>query len=421
MPEVVFFGLQYYLKEYLVGQVVTEEKIDEAEEIFSLHFGNRNLFNRDGWEHILIKHDGRLPVSIKAIPEGTVVPRANVLMTIENTDPECYWLTNYLETLLVQVWYGCTIATQSREFKLLLLDFMDKTSDDVSMIDFKLHDFGFRGVSSVESAGVGGCAHLINFKGTDTVAGLIVARDYYNCSMAGYSIPASEHSTITAWGPEGELSAFDNMLTQYPEGLVACVSDSYNIHKACSDYWGKQLKDKILKRNGVLVVRPDSGEPRVTVIRTLEELGRAFGFVRNRKGFKVLPPQIRVIQGDGIDFESIKGIIDSMWREQWAADNIAFGSGGGLLQKVNRDTLRFAFKCSSVKINGMEKDVFKSPYDDSHKNSKRGRFKLLFENDKWRTAKESDPGEDIMNEVFRDGELLQDTSLDEIRDLAFVE
>jgi nicotinamide phosphoribosyltransferase len=267
--DIVFFSLQYYLKRYLAGRVVTQDKIDEAEQIFSAHFGDKTLFNRSAWEYILKEHDGRLPVRIKAVPEGTPVPSFNVLMTVENTDPACYWLTNYLETLLVQVWYGSTVATQSREIRHLITKYLNRTGTSNLSIDdpvdtacaFKLHDFGFRGVSSVESAGIGGAAHLINFKGTDTLAGLLFAQKYYNEPMAGFSIPAAEHSTITSWGQEHEVDALRNMLSQFPNGTVAVVSDSFNIFEACSDLWGGQLRDEVLMRNGTLVIRPDSGDP----------------------------------------------------------------------------------------------------------------------------------------------------------------
>ncbi len=236
--DVVFFGLQYYLKKYLEGPVVTRRAIDEAEELVGLHFADKSLFNRRGWEHILRVHDGRLPLRIRAVPEGTPVPGHNVLMTVENTDPACYWLPNYVETLLVQVWYGSTVATQSREMKKLVLKHLHRTGDPC-LIDFKVHDFGFRGVSSVESAGVGGAAHLVSFRGTDTFEGIIVARDYYGEPMAGFSIPAAEHSTITAWGQTHEVDAMRNMLEQYPRGMVAVVSDSYDVFAACEKIWGQ--------------------------------------------------------------------------------------------------------------------------------------------------------------------------------------
>ncbi len=332
--DTVFFGLQYYLKKYLAGQVVTAGQIDAAEEFFKPHFfGNGSLFNRAGWEHILNRHGGRLPVRICAVPEGTPVPVSNVLMTIENTAPACFWLTNYLETLLVQVWYGSTVATQSRDMKRTLLQFLHETGDP-GLVDLKLHDFGFRGVSSVETAGVGGAAHLVSFRGTDTMAGLIMARNYYGCETAGYSIPAAEHSTQNSWGREHEAAAMRNMLTQFPSGYVAVVSDSYDIFNACSNLWGGVLKEDVLARDGVLVVRPDSGDPPDIVCRVLELLGEAFGTETNEKGYKLLHPKVRVIQGDGIDREMLRTILLAAKSAGWSADNLAFGSGGGLLQKM---------------------------------------------------------------------------------------
>ena len=209
--EVCFFGLQYFLKRYLAGEVVTKARIDEAAAYYEGHFPPGFEFNRKGWEHIVDEHKGRLPLTIKAVPEGTVVGVKNVLMTVENTDPKCFWLTNYVETLLVQVWHAMTVCTHSREQKKVIAAYLAETGD-VGGLGFKLHDFGFRGVSSVESAGTGACAHLVNFLGTDTVAGLVVAREYYGCRTAGFSIPASEHSTITAWGRADEAKALENML-----------------------------------------------------------------------------------------------------------------------------------------------------------------------------------------------------------------
>jgi nicotinamide phosphoribosyltransferase len=415
--EVVFFGLQYYLKRYLAGRQVDAAKIDEAEAIFAKHFGGTSFFNRAGWEHIIREHGGRLPVHIKAVPEGSVIPNHNVLMTIENTDPRCYWLTNYLETLLVQVWYGSTVATQSREMKKILVRFLEQTGDP-ALADFKMHDFGFRGVSSVETAGVGGAAHLVSFRGTDTMAGLLVARDYYGCEMAGFSIPAAEHSTITSWGRERETDAYANMLDQFPQGAVAVVSDSYDIFRACRDLWGGTLRDKVLRRDGLLVIRPDSGEPTRIVPEVLDILGDRFGHATNAKGYKVLNPRVRIIQGDGIDFDSLIAILDAMKAKGWSADNIAFGSGGGLLQKLNRDTLKFAFKCSSATVTGTERDVFKQPVTDNGKRSKAGRLKLVRTGGAYATVPPQAPGDDVLVDVFRDGELLRDWSFADIRVLA---
>jgi nicotinamide phosphoribosyltransferase len=418
-PSTVFFGLQYWLKNYLVGPVVTKHKIDEAEELFNLHFGGQ-VFNRPGWEYILNKHGGHLPIEIKAAPEGTVVGESNVLMTSENTDltPEVSWLTNYLETLLVQVWYPSTVATQSRAMKKTLLKYLSLTGDP-GLIDFKLHDFGFRGVTCPEQAAIGGGAHLVNFKGTDTVAGIVMLRKFYNEKMAGFSIPAAEHSTITSWGREREVDACRNMLVQYPSGLVATVSDSYDVFNCCANIWGGELKEQVLARDGVLVVRPDSGDPPVVVVKVLNILGEKFGFTVNGKGYKVLHPKVRVIQGDGIDYKMLETILEAMGLAGWSADNIAFGSGGGLLQKLNRDTQRFAFKCSSALVGDEERDVFKQPVTDGGKKSKAGRLKLTYLHGAHGavpiTVPASDPREDILQPVFRNGELLIDQNLEDIR------
>ena len=399
--EVAFFGLQYFLREYLAGVVVTQEKIDKADALFTKHFGGQ-VFNRAGWEYILKNHGGRLPIRIKAVPEGTVVPESNVMMTVENTDDNCYWLTNYLETLLVQTWYPSTVCTQSRAMKAVILKYLKETGDE-SLVSFKLHDFGFRGVTCPEQAALGGAAHLVSFLGTDTVPGLLLASEFYNEDMAGFSIPAAEHSTITSWGEEHEVDACRNMLTQYPTGLVATVSDSFDVFNCCANIWGGELKEMVLARDGVLVVRPDSGDPPTVVVKVLDILGDKFGYTVNAKGYKVLHPKVRVIQGDGIDFKMLGLILEAMKVAGWSADNVAFGSGGGLLQKMNRDTQKFAFKCSSIVVGDEERDVFKRPVTDGGKKSKAGRLKLV-NRQGFKTVPLGDSDEDdFLETVFEDG------------------
>jgi len=424
-PKTVMFGLQYYMKKYLEGVVVTPEKIAEAKYLIGSHLPPSSPFNEAGWMRIWEKHGGRLPVKIKAVPEGTVVDTKNVLFTMENTDEECFWLTNFLETLLVQVWYPMTVATHSRACKQLILNGLRETGNP-DLIDFKLQDFGFRGVSSVETAGTGGCGHLVNFMGTDTVAGLIVARDYYGAKIEGgecpgYSIPASEHSTITAWGREGETAAMENMLTQYPTGMMACVSDSYDIFKACKDYWGGELKDKVLARDGVLVVRPDSGEIKETSVRIHEILYECFGGKENEKGYKVLNDKVRIIWGDGIDHESLGEIIEHLKKNKWAIDNMGYGSGGGLLQKLHRDTQKCAFKCSYAVVKGKEIDVFKEPITDPGKKSKKGKLSLHKQPDgSWITkmGPDWDESTDQLVDVFCDGKVLREYNFAEIKERA---
>jgi len=421
----VFFGLQYLLKEYLQGNVITPEKVKYAKERLTKHFA-ADMLNDDGWNHIVHKHSGKLPISIWAVPEGTPVPTGHPLIVVYNTDPKCYWLTNYLETLLVQTWYPTTVATQSREMKKLIGKYLERTGDP-STIDFKLHDFGFRGVSSCESAGIGGMAHLVNFKGTDTMQAFEFAQRYYNEEMAGFSISASEHSTLTSWGQDNEHLAFRNMLEQYPTGTIACVSDSYNIFEAISHKWGAYpLKDMIMERNGTLVIRPDSGSPTEVLVtgnqNVCDLIWEHFGGTINSKGYKVFDPHVRVIQGDGVNIESIDSILHAMQRKGYSADNIAFGSGGALLQQLNRDTQKMACKCSAIKIGNSDKwqPVFKNPITDHGKQSKHGPVMTyrskeggfltyaggLLPSEGWSVG---------MVEVFRDGEILKEYSFEEVR------
>jgi nicotinamide phosphoribosyltransferase len=413
--ETVFFGLQMFIKEYLLKRFTLED-IDEAEDILMPHMG---VFNRDGWEKMYNLYGGRLPISISAAPEGTVIPTGNVMVQVENTDGMFPWLTSYVETPLIRgVWAPTTTATLSREIRKVIYKSLQRTSDDPDAeIDFKLHDFGARGVSSNETAGILGLSHLINFKGTDTLEGIRYGRAYYNEPMAGFSIPASEHSTITAWGgPEHEEEAFRNMLKEFGgEGKTfACVSDSYDIWNATDNIWGDNLKEEIINSGGTVVVRPDSGNPVDVPVEVIQRLMDKFGYTLNTKGFRVLPDYIRVIQGDGIDLQDIRSILYLMELKGLSASNIAFGMGGGLLQKTNRDTQKFAMKASSIYL-GRDKlwhDVYKDPIGDKGKTSKKGRLKLTSE---LKTVRVEEEGDNIMREVFRNGVLLQEDSLARIR------
>jgi nicotinamide phosphoribosyltransferase len=214
------------------------------------------------------------------------------------------------------------------------------------------------------------------------------------------------------------------MLEQYPDGFMACVSDSFDIYRACAEYWGTELKEKVLARDGVLVVRPDSGDPPTVVNKVLDILGDKFGFENNAKGFKVLHPKVRVIQGDGIDFEMLEKILHSMKANGWSADNVAFGSGGGLLQKLNRDTQKFAFKCSQVVVGDEQREVYKRPITGGDKASKRGRLKLKIVHGAhgaaFHTVPETEEGNDLMQTVFENGHITREHTFDEIRRNAMV-
>jgi nicotinamide phosphoribosyltransferase len=414
----VFVGLQPYLID-LLGKPVSKADIEEGETICAAH---GVPFNREGWDAILTDHGGYLPVEIKALPEGMVVPTGVPLVQVENTDPRMPWLSTFVETALLRaVWYPTTVATLSWKCKAIIKAGLEKSSDDVAgQLPFKLHDFGARGVSSGESAGLGGLGHLVNFMGTDTLEALLAARRYYGADMPGYSIPAAEHSTMTSWGRAREEAAYANMLDSFAgEGrIVAVVSDSYDLDVAVADIWGGSLKDKVLTRQGTLVVRPDSGDPVETPVRTVMKLWDKFGGSTNSKGFKVLDPHVRVIQGDGMNIDSIAVLVNRMLEEGFAIDNIAFGMGGGLLQLVNRDTLRFAMKANAMQDkDGVWHDVAKKPATDPTKGSKAGRQAVVREGDTL-LAKRLDvaaPQEDLLKPVWRNGELLVRHSFDQLR------
>lgn len=419
-PAGVFFGLQAYLQAYL-SQPITKADIDEATELFAAH---GEPFNRAGWLQLLEKHGGKMPVRIRAVKEGSVVPTHNVLLTIENTDETFYWLTSYLETeLLRAVWYPTTVATLSASAKAIIKQYLEATSDDpAGQLPFKLHDFGARGVSSLESAALGGMAHLVNFMGTDTVSALLAARRYYDCPMAGFSIPAAEHSTITGWGRAHEADAYRNMLAQFakPGSIVAIVSDSYDIYHACDALWGGELKQAVIDSGATVVIRPDSGVPEEVVVKIAHILEKRFGVTLNSKGYKVLN-HVRIIQGDGINLHSLKLCLSNLYHNGFAADNIAFGMGGGLLQQLNRDTMKFAMKCSAMQVDGEWRDVYKQPVGDASKASKRGQLALVKEGDAFSTiAKTPDQSvaNDLLETVFEDGEIKRHTNFDEIRLLA---
>ncbi len=410
----LFFGLQAFIKEYLI-EPITQAYIDEAEAIITAH---GLPFNKEGWQYILDSYNGYLPLEISAVEEGTLVPLKSPLLQVVNTDPKVPWLTSYLETALLRaIWYPTTVATLSYSIKEIIRDYLEATSDNIEeQLPFKLHDFGARGVSSEESAMLGGMAHLINFKGTDTLSAIVGAKRYYGADMAGFSIPASEHSTMTSWQREGEQDAYTNMIKQFggKGKIFAVVSDSYDIYNAVSNIWGKELKEQVKQSGATLVIRPDSGEPKEIVLEVIKRVYKAFGGYRNSKGYIVLDDSVRIIQGDGVDKQAIKEILEAIKNEGFSAENIAFGMGGNLLQNVGRDDFRFAMKASAICVNGEWRDVYKDPITDSGKRSKRGRLALSKDFETVR-VEELGERENLLKPVFKDGKLLKDYTFDEVR------
>ena len=416
-PQTRFFGLQYILDRYLTRRV-TADMVEEARTLIEAH---GEPFPYDGWMRIVNVHGGRLPLHIRAVPEGTLVPIHNVLMTCTNTDPELPWLPGWFETMLMRVWYPTTVATQSYFIREIIRAALEKTSDRAAEeLPFKLHDFGSRGVSSRESAGIGGLAHLINFQGSDTLEALRVGRNHYDSDLAGFSIPAAEHSTITSWGKEHEVDAYRNMITRFsrPGSVYAVVSDSYDLKNAINHLWGDTLRQQVIESGGTLVVRPDSGEPPAMVRLAVNALAAKYGTTTNSKGYKVLN-HVRVIQGDGIDEHTIRQILDNLDVDGYSAENVSFGMGGALLQKVDRDTQRFAYKASAGLIDGAYRGIYKDPVTDPGKRSKDGVLDLVQEGGRmvtraYRTFDTDFPGS-LLRTVYRDGELLVRDTLDVIR------
>jgi nicotinamide phosphoribosyltransferase len=414
----LFFGLQYFIKQYL-STPITNEDVDEAVEFCNAH---GTPFNEDGWRYIVDQYGGNIPVTIKAIPEGSVVPTGNILFSIECADEKVFWVASYLETLFVNVWYPMAVATNSWEAKQLIKPFLERSTDDPKAeISFKLHDFGARGATTPEAAMIGGAAHLVNFLGSDTVAGVWAANKFYNCKMSGFSIPASEHSTMTMWGRENEVKAYDNMIDAYgDQPIFACVSDSYDIYNAAENLWGDALIQRVKQMNAMLVVRPDSGDPVDVICHLLEILEKKFDYSTNTKGFKVLN-NVRVIQGDGINNMDVVRILSAAEALGYSATNINFGMGGGLLQKdLNRDTSKVAFKCSYAKVNGGDVMVYKDPVTDQGKRSKKGKLNLFLKGENEVRTLPADGGltfeEGLMQTVFVNGELLIDQNLEDIRE-----
>ena len=419
----VFFGLQYFIKRYLT-QRITVADVEKAKEFYA---GHGVPFNYEGWMYIAAQLAGKLPAKIRAVLEGSVIPTKNILVSIESTDPKVFWVASWLETMLVRIWHPINVATVSWECKKVIRAFLDETAEKPEEeIAFKLHDFGSRGVSSQESAAIGGAAHLVNFMGSDTVVGVNMANKFYHTKMAGFSIPATEHSTITSWGRDRECDAYRNLIDKYakPGSLVACVSDSYDIYNAIDKMWGGELKQKVIDSGATIVIRPDSGVPSKVVLECLKMLDEKFGSVVNNKGFKVIN-NVRVIQGDGINIDSIKEICSTVKEAGYSLTNVAFGMGGALLQQHNRDTQKFAMKCSSVEVAGKEVDVYKDPIDDPGKSSKRGRLDLVcsFSEPPYRHVYETvriPPGLQehpcsVMHTVFLNGESMNETTFDDIR------
>lgn len=435
--KVVQWGLTAIIKKFLL-KPVTMRDVERSKKFVDRHIGE-GVFNYEGWKRIVEVHGGKLPLRIRALREGSVVPLRNVLITVESTDPECAWLITYLEPLLLQVWYAITVASLSNAIYEDIEEFFRDTVDDelFDRILFKLHDFGFRGASVPEAAEIGGGGHLLTFLGTDTMRAIAGLYDYYGLdeeddnSMPGFSVIASEHSTMCANADadtrndyaslEKMVSILEREAKKRPGAIVSAVADTYDPFRFAK-WTGTDFKERIVNSGGTFVVRPDSGDPLVIPIQIIQSLMDDFGYTVNKKGYKVLPDCIRVLQGDGVNRKSIRAILQKMKDLGLSADNIVFGMGGALLQHCDRDWLKFAMKGSALEVDGKWKDLYKDPITDSVKRSKRGRVTTYkdqageYFSDRLELQEVNHNIEDQLEDFFLNGELLIDEPFPVIRD-----
>lgn len=440
--KIVFFGLQYFLKDYLID-AWNEGFFNLPKEEVLKRYQRRmdNSLGKDviSTEHIGALHDlGYLPIRIKALPEGSLVPMKVPVLTVVNSMPEFFWLTNYIETILsAYLWHPITSATTAFEYKKLLMRYAYRTGSDLRSVLFQAHDFSFRGLSSWQTASVSGAAHLTSFYGTDTVCAIDLLEDYYwansDKQIVGVSVPATEHSVMCMGEKSGELETFRRLINEtYPEGIVSIVSDTWDFWKVVTEYV-KELKSEILERNGKVVIRPDSGDPLKIICGdpnaqvgtpqyrgALECLWRVFGGTTTNTGHKLLNPHIGLIYGDSITLERANAILEVMREKGFASENVVFGVGSYTYQYVTRDTYGFAVKATNGIVNGDSREIFKDPKTDSGtKKSARGllRVEMNFERGFILKDQQNVIGEagGELREVFYNGKLLNETTLKEIR------
>jgi len=426
-PDVCFFGLNTIIKDHFM-QSVTTEMIDEAEEESFLTFGTKEYFNREVWERI--RDIGYLPIRIKAVKEGSVIPISNVLFTIESTEPWFALNVNSLETLLMHVWYPTTIATNSMYIHKDLKNIVEKSGSDF-LLPFMCHDFSMRGVTCYEQGARGGAAHLIWFEGTDTMSANRLIRDYYGMKGRAKSVWATEHSVATSFGPgRGEIEYVKHQLNNSPkEMIISIVADSYDTFNFCKNVIGDpEIKQMIIDRPGRVVIRPDSGDPQEVIVTCLHILEDVFGSSINDKGYKILNHNIGLLQGDGMKRETIKDLYELILSQNWSSDNLVVGSGGGLMQEgITRDTQRFAIKASYEEVNGKPFNVQKDPKTASFKKSKTGMLKLTCDREIdprgiyqtiSSTDKKFESAVDNLDVVFENGILTRDQNFNDIIKIA---
>lgn len=449
VDRVVAFGFQGFIKKYLIDyfneNFFSKELnavLDEYSRVVEFALGDKD----PDVGHIIELHNlGYLPVVIKAVDEGSMVPIRVPMLTIENADSRFFWLTNYLETVMsCEMWMPTTSATLAHQYRQILDRYAIKTAGDTSFVPFQGHDFSMRGMSCLEASQLSGSGHLLSFSGTDTIPAIHYLEQYYNADiekeLVGTSIPATEHSVMCAGGDgDAEFYTYKRLINDvYPSGFLSIVSDTWDLWE-CLDKIVKPLKEDILNRDGKVVIRPDSGDP-VDIIcgiqgsysdnydkkpedkGVVEILWDIFGGTVNEQGYKVLDPHIGCIYGDAITISRCTEICERLKKKGFASTNMVYGIGSFTYQYNTRDTFGFALKSTAVTVNGVERDIYKNPKTDSgFKKSQRGRVAVyehgddLYYEDGLSKEQSDNYPNNVLTTVFENGKLVKDDSLSDVR------
>ena len=419
--KVLFFGLQYFIKWFLIEEFNKEFFQRPKEEVISDYreMMENTIGGLESYTHLEDLHDlGYLPIRIKALPEGSLVDIKVPLFTITNTSPKYFWIVNYLETILsTTLWKMITSATTSYKYRKLLDRYAKETGDE-TFTPFQGHDFSFRGMSGVQDAAMSGAGHLLSFVGTDTIPAIELLQKYYSGKgLIGCSVPATEHSVMCMGSKEEEFETFKRLITEiYPKGIVSIVSDTWDLWKVVEDYLPR-LKEEILAREGRIVIRPDSGDPVQISLEVVRRLAKNFGVQVNDKGYKRIHANLGVIYGDSITLERCEQILEGLKKEGYSSDNMVFGIGSYSFQYCTRDTHGFAMKATWGQIKGDGREIFKDPVtDNGTKKSARGLLRIEKEGENYilYDQQTTDNGGELQT-VFEDGKLLVDVSLDQMR------
>lgn len=456
IDHVVHFGLQAFLQKFAIDEFAPFFAADEDKvaELYEERVNSVLGPNTIGSGHIRALHRrGYLPLEFKAVPEGTPVPIGVPSFTIENTEPEFFWLTNYIEAVLsAEVWQASTSATIAHRFRAILETGAQRTGGPIAAVDWQGHDFSYRGMSSSETAAMSGAGHLLSFNGTDSLVSLEWIDDYYGGEYTAGSVPATEHSVMcTGIATLGEREMFSRLLDLYPTGIFSVVSDTFDLWKVLTDFL-PSLKEKVMARDGKIVIRPDSGDP-VDILTGLlpdagftkmnpsdEELAEwyaeqgpagkgvvellwdEFGGTVNAKGFKELDPHVGVIYGDSITAERAQAIIDRLAAKGFASTNVVFGIGSFTYQYNTRDTFSSAIKATEAIVDGVEYPLFKNPVtDDGTKKSATGRLAVLRDADgKLYLQQKATPEQEAASElqtVWKNGKFVRKQTFAEVREV----